>query len=75
MNNTIIIGWPTIARLAHGETVNFDCGITLIPDDLLFNTANQVQNGNFEPSCKCITPVTITQIYKCTTCGKILKHY
>lgn len=77
MNNkqqqTIIIGWPTIARLAHGETVNFDCGVTIIPDDLLFNTAIKIHHGEFS-NCKCIDPREVIYIInKCSTCGEILK--
>jgi len=34
----ICIGWPTIARLACGESVELGAAV-LIPDDLLFNTA------------------------------------
>lgn len=69
---SIVIGWPTIARLAHGETVNFDCGVTLIPDDLLFNTANHIQCGAFS-NCKCTEPrEVICTTHKCSICGEIL---
>jgi hypothetical protein len=41
----VVIGWPTIARLAFGQTVTFDSGVTLIPDDLLHNTAAGILRG------------------------------
>ena len=34
----VIVGWPTIARLAHGQDVELE-QVILIPDDLLHNTA------------------------------------
>ena len=45
----ICIGWPTIARLAHGETVEFENAV-LIPDDLLSNTAAKIAHGDFAPN-------------------------
>ena len=44
--NTLIIGWPTIALLAQGHSVTIN-NITLIPDDLLFNTNQQIKQGEF----------------------------
>lgn len=40
----ICIGWPTIALLAQGKTVELSDAV-LIPDDLLFNTAAQIARG------------------------------
>lgn len=41
----ICIGWPTIAKLAHGMTVDLESA-ALIPDDLLHNQAAQLRNND-----------------------------
>jgi len=38
----IIIGWPTVARLAHGEEVHLK-DVSLLPDDLFFNEARRIR--------------------------------
>ena len=43
----IIVGWPTIAQLAAGRTVELS-NVVLLPDDLLFNTAARIRSGSFD---------------------------
>ncbi len=74
MENTkqcVCIGWPTIALLAHGQTVIVD-GVALIPDDLLSNSARKIQNGEYLP-CKCTEPREVKcEMHKCGTCSQII---
>ena len=71
-NPCIIIGWPTIARLAHGHTVKLE-GVILIPDDLLSNTASQVLRGEFG-ACECTDPRdVICNGHRCGDCGQMIK--
>jgi len=68
---TLIIGWPTIALLAHGLTVELENAI-LIPDDLLFNTASKIIGGNLLP-CNCTEPrQVICNGHRCGFCGKMI---
>jgi hypothetical protein len=68
---TIIVGWPTIARLAHGQSVTFG-DVTLLPDDLFWNSARQVQAGQFDP-CKCNEPREVIAIgHRCGECGEMI---
>ena len=70
-NPTIIIGWPIISQLAHGLPVILE-NATLLPDDLLSNTAQQIINGNFN-TCDCHQPrEVICNGHKCGTCGQII---
>jgi len=47
----IIIGWPTIALLAHGQTVELENAI-FIPDSLLFDTAASILRGELGEKSK-----------------------
>ncbi len=70
-NRCVIIGWPTIALLAHGQTVIVN-GVTLMPDDLLFNSARKIQNGEYFP-CKCTEPRELKcGMHRCGTCSQII---
>ncbi len=42
---TVIIGYPTIAKLIHGESVELPSFmVSLIPDDQLFNEHQKIIN-------------------------------
>ena len=46
---TVIIGYPTIARLIHGETVELQSFmVSLIPDDQLLNEHQKIINSEKE---------------------------
>lgn len=46
----VLVGWPTIALLAHGKTVRLP-DVTLMPADDLFNMAARIERGEFEGIC------------------------
>ena len=69
----IIIGWPTIAQLAMGLSVDLK-DACLIPDDLLHNTARAIQSGEFN-ACECNKPRRVKPLhYTCGTCDRTIPY-